>query len=106
MFAVAAFIFAFGIAISSHGVEFITTLCRSRMTPGSTGRQPVVVGSLPTTFIVIQEDVAVNVRLAFREAAEKDRLAACAPRTRVARHPIRLHCAATPLARIRDSAWQ
>ena len=46
---------------------------------GSTGWQPVVVGSLPTTPNARQELCEKNVRWAFRQAAEKDRLAACAP---------------------------
>ena len=49
--------------------------------PGSTGCQPVVAGSLPTTSNAVQKSRAMNVRWAFRQAAEKDRLAACAPQT-------------------------
>jgi len=49
-------------------------------TLGSTGCQPVVVGSLPTTVSCIGKLLAPNVRGAFRQAAEKHRLAARAPR--------------------------
>ena len=48
---------------------------------GSAGCQPAVVGSLPTTFPALQQErLEPNVQRAFRQAAEKDRLAAYAPR--------------------------
>ena len=46
---------------------------------GAQAASPVVVGSLPTTVNARQELRVKNVRGAFRQAAEKDRLAACAP---------------------------
>ena len=47
---------------------------------GSTGRWPIVVGGLPTTRVAWKRLLLPNLRRAFRQAAEKDRLAACAPR--------------------------
>ena len=47
---------------------------------GSTGCQPVVVGSLPTTPKRYRDHgIIESFRRAFRQVAEKDRLAACAP---------------------------
>jgi hypothetical protein len=55
-------------------------LLRCARNLGSTGSLPVVVGSLPTTSRTLQKEVGSNVRRAFRQAAEKDRLAAWLPR--------------------------
>src|SRR3954465_4040288 len=49
---------------------------------GSTGCQPVIVGSLPTTACCSAKHVAMRCHgKTFRQAAEKHRLVACAPRT-------------------------
>jgi 5-methyltetrahydrofolate--homocysteine methyltransferase len=51
-------------------------------TPGSAGCQPAVAGSLPTTLEGDSKTLSVaKVQKASRQAAEMDRLAACAPQT-------------------------
>ena len=49
----------------------------------------VVVGSLPTTSNAVLKSRAMNVRWAFRQAAEKDRLTACAAQTQAERSALK-----------------
>jgi hypothetical protein len=55
---------------------------RRRRNLGSAGCQPAVVGSLPTTHFVKPEAVESVLKL-FRQAAETNRLAACAPQQKM-----------------------
>jgi hypothetical protein len=76
----------------------------------STGCQPVLFASLPKSSSNVHREAFLDSAGVVAKLPDDNRLAACAPQEPVLRangcYAIRLRYVSSPLARIRDSAWQ